>query len=46
MADYGPEIVLGTGENSPGQPDRKITRLPTSATSSFILEVELAAECV
>ena len=46
MADYGPEIVVGTGENSLGKPDRKVTRLPTSATNSFIFEVELAAECV
>ena len=42
MANYGPEIVVGTGWNSLGQSDR----LPTAATNSFIFEVELVAECL
>ena len=42
MANYGPEIVVGTRWNSLGQSDR----LPTAATNSFIFEVELVAECL
>lgn len=42
MANYGPEIVVGTRRNSLGQSDR----LPTAATNSFIFEVELVAECL
>ena len=42
LANYGPEIVVGTGWNSLGQSDR----LPTVATNSFIFGVELVAECL
>lgn len=43
---YDPEIVVGTGQNSLGQSDKEVTRLPTAATNSFIFEVELVAECL
>lgn len=46
MANYGPEIVVGTGQNSLGQSDKEVTRLPTVATNPFIFEVELVAECL
>lgn len=46
MANYGPEIVVGTGENSVGKSGREVTSLPTSARNFFIFEVELVAECL
>ena len=46
MANYGPEIVVGTGQNSLGPTDKEVTRPPTLATNSFVFEIELVAECL
>ena len=46
LANYGPEIVVGTRQNSLGPTDKEVTRPPTLATNSFIIEVELVAECL
>ena len=45
MANYGPEIVVGTGENSVGSLAEK-SLVPTTARNFFIFEVELVAECL